>query len=174
MEQTHRRLFDRRKSQVLEFWHSELHRRICRSTSSVRAEEGHHGFVMTGFPDLHDEPILSDLYWDAGWAATEADRIADQVPCGGGGTMLTAKEGEIVKAHGLLDGRPAIAGKDTTRGARHLPHLPHKRQVGGRTADVNRQVFANCCYDHLSDYQMEVISPRRFALRRRFPGIRRA
>jgi predicted TIM-barrel fold metal-dependent hydrolase len=32
---------------------------------------GHHGFVMTGAPHLHDQPYLADRHWDLLWSACQ-------------------------------------------------------------------------------------------------------
>ena len=56
---------------------------------------------MTGIPDLHGEPELSDPHWDPMWAAAEATGLPVSFHAGGGGMKLLSMEnGKVVKPAG--------------------------------------------------------------------------
>jgi predicted TIM-barrel fold metal-dependent hydrolase len=49
------------------------------------AELGHKGFVITGSPDLHDQPFLADPYWNPMWEALQAAGLPISFHAAGGG-----------------------------------------------------------------------------------------
>ena len=80
------------------------------------AEEGHHGFVMTGVPEWHGEPYLADRHWDPMWAAVEATGLSISFHAGGGGPQAQKMEfvdGEVTR-NNPLEPRINVMGSDTT------------------------------------------------------------
>ena len=81
------------------------------------AENGHHGYVMTGVPDAHGEPFLVDRRWDPMWAAAEATGLPISFHAGGGGgdaaIKLENEEGHVVNVN-PLEARRSVMGTDTT------------------------------------------------------------
>ena len=62
------------------------------------AQEGHKGYVMTGAPELHGEPILADRHWDRMWSAAESTGLPVSFHAGGGGQLNPTVVAESVDA----------------------------------------------------------------------------
>jgi predicted TIM-barrel fold metal-dependent hydrolase len=107
---------------ILEWEHAEPHRFISQAcipywdiASAVSEVErcaalGHRGFVMTGTPEGHGEPMLSDPHWNPLWAAIEAVGLPVSFHAGGGGAQYREK----IRARIELNGGLAAQTLNTT------------------------------------------------------------
>jgi uncharacterized protein len=82
------------------------------------ADLGHHGYVMTGVPELHGEPYLADLHWDPLWAAVQETGLPISFHAGGGGpqaTPMKMKDGNVVRGQSPVATRARVSGVSTTQ-----------------------------------------------------------
>lgn len=79
------------------------------------ADAGHHGFVMTGAPELHGEPMLPDPHWYPMWAAAEATGLPVSFHVGGAGGFVGARHGSAERANHPNVQRIAMQGTSAVR-----------------------------------------------------------
>jgi predicted TIM-barrel fold metal-dependent hydrolase len=61
---------------------------------------GHRGLIMSGYPQLHGQPYLADLFWEPLWAAAEAAGLPIHFHVGSGDISSHAANAERVAAEG--------------------------------------------------------------------------